>query len=227
MTSKPNNQTSSTNKDNPTSVPLHSTTQQQQQQQQRQGQTGKEENLLENALKSIFGTCIGAVDMASYLLQSTCRGDDHDAAAKEKGKVDVPVLKLKKPLPKMRVKRRQGDTLEFPSNGGFDDEISAISALTLEEMERLQIFRKNATKKGRSAAASAAKKTTTTPIPEQEPGNQNDMSWAYEMKRPNSISSNPSLGVSTSGSGSSSSGGEGNPKIKKKTTPRNPRMFDI
>jgi hypothetical protein len=143
------------------------------------------ESLLESAVKNIFGPCVGAIDVASCIIQSTCGGDEETKIAK----TDVSVLgmKLKRPAPNQRVKRRQGETLEFPANDGFDDDVSAISAHTLEEMERLHLFNKN-NKNGR-VARNGPKKP--------------DLDWTYQVKRPVSTSSNNSLGVSTSGSASS------------------------
>ena len=204
-------QTSSTEGENSRTMkaPLH------QNQQQQQQECSSNDNLLESAMKSIFGTCIGAVDMASYMIQNTCGGNEevNNNKAGTAGDNAVPVLKLRKPVPNSaHVKRRQGDTLEFPANwnGVFDDDVSAISALTLEEMEKLQIFRKQNNihvnpKNGRTKTPPMTSKTLSKKKNAIQKSNNISKDWAYEMKRPPSAASSadPSLGVSTSGSASS------------------------
>jgi hypothetical protein len=119
-------------------------------------------------------------------------------------------MKLRKPAPRSR--RRQGETLEFPVNGGFDDDVSAISAHTLEEMERLEMMTKSMNLSATGAATvpssikKGAKKSIKKPVKGQKlaspPVKVRDLDWTYQVQRQNSNTS-MSLGVSTSGSASS------------------------
>lgn len=164
-----------------------------------------EDGLWESAVK-IFSPCVGVVDFASIFIQN-CRTQSTEDM--KKGVDGQPVLKMKLRRPaQQQSRRRQGETLEFPVNGGFDDDVSAISAHTLEEMERFEKLSKDMGLLPPLAipGPSYSKKST-------KPDNNGQIlspgvkvrdfgDWAYPVRRTNSNTS-VSLGVSTSGSASS------------------------
>jgi hypothetical protein len=166
-----------------------------------------DEGLWESAVK-IFGPCVGDVDFTSFF-QNSCRAPTAEGVNKVADGNQILKMKLRKPAPKSR--KRQGETLEFPVNGGFDDDVSAISAHTLEEMERLEMMTKSM---GLSATVAAAvpssikrdaKKSIKKPVEGQQlapPVKVRDLEWTYQVQRPDSDES-MSIGVSTSGSASS------------------------
>jgi hypothetical protein len=166
-----------------------------------------DEGLWESAVK-IFGPCVGDVDFSSFF-QNSCQAPTAQAVNKVAEGNRILKMKLKKPSP--RSKKRQGETLEFPKNGGFDDDVSAISAHTLEEMERLEMMTKSM---GLSATVAAeapsrtkrdAKKSIKNPVEGQQlapPVKVRDLEWTYQVQQPVSDES-ISIGVSTSGSASS------------------------
>lgn len=88
------------------------------------------------SVQKVFAPCVGVVDAAS-LFMGNCRfGKDayHDAG----DRMRLRTTGMHQQQQKLNQKR-QGETLEIPSHGGFfDDDVSAISAHTLEEMERLR-----------------------------------------------------------------------------------------
>jgi hypothetical protein len=170
---------------------------------------GTDEGLWESAVK-IFSPCVGVVDFASIFMQNSCRAQTPEDVKKEAEGTQILKMKLRKPAPRSR--KRQGETLEFSKNGGFDDDVSAISAHTLEEMERLGVTTKSMNLSGTVAATvpssikSNAKKSTKKAVKGQKlaspPAKIRDLNWTYQVPRPNSDTS-MSLGVSTSGSASS------------------------
>jgi hypothetical protein len=86
-------------------------------------------NGLMEQVKKLVGSCGAVVDVASIFFQNTCCGE-----TTEDYQVDNFPLQNNNGS---RTKRRQGATLEFSARAGFeDDDVSAISAHTLEEMER-------------------------------------------------------------------------------------------
>ena len=105
------------------------------------------------SVKQVFAPCGGVVDAASFIL-GNCRGSTKSSAVVDEGGLlrcgggahgttseDI-VYRLRErgaAVFSTSTQRRQGETLEFPANGGFDDDVSAISAHTLEEMERLRM----------------------------------------------------------------------------------------
>jgi hypothetical protein len=157
-------------------------------------------------VRSMLLSC-GAVDIASYLMQSGCRGEA-SVAKDETEQQAIRQMNTRKPSPAsdLRTKRRQGATLEFPSQRGFDDDVSAISAHTLEEMERFEVL-KNAKQLRPPAGAPVAPssgfiKPMVSSKKRASPTTQQNLDWTYQIPRSNSNTS-ISLGVSTSGSASS------------------------
>ena len=106
-----------------------------------------DDTFLGNTVKSLLGQCAGFVDVASFVIQS-CRGDG-DCQQNRESHILGPLFEPRRGSRKVR--RRQGGTLEFPADGGFADDVSAISANTLEEMERLapQVSKRNLLKRGK------------------------------------------------------------------------------
>jgi hypothetical protein len=170
----------------------------------------------ENAVRNIFGPCVGVVDVASFFIQNTCRGQTKEEDRGAEGPA-ILKMKLRKPAPGQRSRRRQGETLEFPSHGGFDDDVSAISARTLEEMERLEFMPKDIKPLASSRTRAIPSGDTSEPKDTREsralnksipgrkrgsPASQPDLDWTYQIQRPTSATE-MSLGVSTSGSNSS------------------------
>jgi hypothetical protein len=159
-------------------------------------------------IRSMLVSC-GAVDVASFLMQNSCRGEG-SAAKDETEQPTIMRMNMRKPspAPNQRPKRRQGATLEFPSQGGFDDDVSAISAHTLEEMERFELL-KNAklllAPVGAPVAPSSAfikPMVSSKSKKRASPTTQKNLDWTYQIPRASSNTS-ISLGVSTSGSASS------------------------
>jgi hypothetical protein len=171
------------------------------------------EGFLGNAVKNIFGPCVGMVDVASLFIQGSCRGPTAGGAKRAAEGKPVLGMSMGKPAPSRRTRRQEGETLEFASDGHFDDDLSAISAHTLEEMERLQALSKNTRLPTLSAPTDrstrkreSSKKTRKPkkPFPGQVlgfPASRQDLDWTYQVGRPNSNTC-ISLGVSTSGSAS-------------------------
>jgi hypothetical protein len=157
-------------------------------------------------VRSMLVSC-GASDVASFLMQSDCRGVG-SAAKDETKQQTIRQMNMRKPslAIDLRTKRRQGGTLEFHSQGGFDDDVSAISAHTLEEMERSELFRskKQLPRQARPAAAPSSGfiRPMVSSKKRASPTIQENLDWTYQMPRKNSNTS-LSLGVSTSGSASS------------------------
>lgn len=93
----------------------------------------RDDTFLSNTVKTFIGQCAGFVDVASFVIQS-CRGDG-DSQQNRESHILGPMFEPRRGLRKVR--RRQGGTLEFPADGCFEDDVSALSANTLDEMERL------------------------------------------------------------------------------------------
>jgi hypothetical protein len=87
------------------------------------------------SVSKMFAPCVGVVDAASFFIGNCRFGKEPyesyggDAAQRLRGHPGIHAVPQK----------RQGETLEIPANSGFDDDVSAISAHTLEEMERLRL----------------------------------------------------------------------------------------
>lgn len=97
-----------------------------------------------DSMKKFFAPCVGAVDAASVYIEEcqpskyeTCDLNQQDNVA------DDVIMRLRERNGGIGQHggKRRNDTLEIPTNGILfdDDDVSAISAHTLEEMERLRI----------------------------------------------------------------------------------------
>jgi hypothetical protein len=157
-------------------------------------------------ISSMLVAC-GVADVASFLMRSGCRGEG-SAAKDEAEQQTIRQMNMRKPSPAidLRTKRRQGATLEFHSQGGFDDDVSAISALTLEEMERFELLKSKKQLLPPSGAPVAPSSGFIKPMVSSKkrasPTTQKNLDWTYQIPRMDSNTS-ISLGVSTSGSASS------------------------
>ena len=105
------------------------------------------EEQIDHFLRQMFGSCGGMVsDAAVFLYQATCKGQDgKDDLQGNHGMDQQQYLRMANrrrayATPGGLRGRRQGETLEFPTQGGFDDDVSALSAHTLEEMERNNVI---------------------------------------------------------------------------------------
>ena len=97
-------------------------------------QSNEQQSFLGSTVKSVLGQCAGIVDVANFVIQS-CSGDDDDGANRQRG-ILGPLFES--PMKCSRNPRRnQGGALEFPAEGQFNDDVSDLSAHTLEEMEQL------------------------------------------------------------------------------------------
>ena len=163
--------------------------------------------------RSLLISCGGVVDVASLFFQDGCRGQGTDEPQHETMQPAILKPTLKNQSQGVKSRRRQGETLEFPSHGGFDDDVSAISAHTLEEMERLQLM---ASKMPLPTIPSPPRTPRIPPSGNSEhkreiiakprircSDSEDKLDWNYQLPRQTSNTS-ASLGVSTSGSGSSS-----------------------
>ena len=164
---------------------------------------------VESTVDHLFGKCVGIVDTASGVFQR-CKGHSN---AKTREEFDASRLFAARKNRSRRMRRRQGHTLEVPAHGEFEDDVSALSANTLEEMERLAKHMARRAKRGQQ--------TTTNlknPLPGQQlvpPSIRTDRStdqlsppasvrdsWTYSVQRATSYT-DQSIAVSTSGSSSS------------------------
>ena len=107
--------------------------------------TGGTDEQVDQFLRQLFGSCGGMVDAAVFLFQATCRGQEGKEDAANQGGEQHQFLRMPNrrrayPTPGGTRAKRQGETLEFPTQGGFDDDVSALSAHTLEEMERNNVI---------------------------------------------------------------------------------------
>lgn len=160
------------------------------------------EGFLGSTVKTVFGHCVGIVDVASIVLAS-CRGESEEGENSDKVS---PILELGLSKSSKKSRKRQGDTLEFPTNGGFEDDVSALSARTLEEMERLERPLGKAYSRGRPSYGDIKSpypgQQLNPDIPMMFPDPQFNKDWSLSVKRTTSCTDR-SLGVSTSGSVSS------------------------
>lgn len=99
-----------------------------------------------DSMKRFFAPCVGAVDAASLFI-GRCRPSNFDTYEINKQQGDniaeEVIMRLRERnggFTQQTVKRRS-ETLEIPTHGMLfdDDDVSAISSYTLEEMERLRI----------------------------------------------------------------------------------------
>lgn len=152
-----------------------------------------------DTVEQMFAPCVGILDLASLFFQQ-CKGHTNARTRGDEEAARSPVLKrsgYRKP------RRRHGSTLEVPAHGGFEDDVSALSANTLEEMERLARYMAR-----RAGNKSQVTTDPTSPSPGQilvpPPAHRNTVkdSWAYSVQRATS-KTDQSIAVSTSGSASS------------------------
>ena len=95
-----------------------------------------------DSVKQFFAPCVGAVDAASVYI-GNCRPSDEDPNGQGENIAEDVIMRLRKKhggFHEQNVKRRS-ELLEIPTHGVLfdDDDVSAISAHTLEEMERLRL----------------------------------------------------------------------------------------
>ena len=98
-----------------------------------------------DSVKQFFAPCVGAVDAASVYIGS-CRPSDEDPNGQGENIAEDVIMRLRKKhggFQDQNMKRRS-ELLEIPTHGVMfdDDDVSAISAHTLEEMERLRLAQK-------------------------------------------------------------------------------------
>ncbi|KAL3914604.1 MAG: hypothetical protein SGILL_006038 [Bacillariaceae sp.] len=90
------------------------------------------------SVRKVFAPCVGVVDAASFLMGNCRFGTSNPNSGYE---TNVATRLRNGAMAKTVAQKRQGETLEIPAYEGFDDDVSAISAHTLEEMERLRMVR--------------------------------------------------------------------------------------
>lgn len=95
-----------------------------------------------DSVKKFFAPCVGAVDAASFYI-GECRASNLDSSD-DKGEniAEDVIMRLRERNGGFRQQKqkRRNETLEIPTHGMLfdDDDVSAISSHTLEEMERLR-----------------------------------------------------------------------------------------
>jgi len=122
-------------------------------QQQQQIESGMEETdtkvspaaVFIYSIKKFFAPCVGAVDAASLFI-GECRPSNLDSCdPNEQGEnvAEDVIMRLRERNGgfKQQTLKRRNETLEIPTHGMLfdDDDVSAISSHTLEEMERLRM----------------------------------------------------------------------------------------
>lgn len=156
-----------------------------------------------NTVDQVFGKCVGIVDMTSTFFQS-CKGHAN-VSTREEYEASSPISRRNR---SRRSRRKQGSTLVFANREEFEDDVSALSANTLEEMERLA--------KHMARQSGKEQQVTTDPrfpsygqqlVPPSvrtSPHNPKSVkdAWRYSVQRATS-STDHSIAVSTSGSASS------------------------
>lgn len=175
------------------------------------------------SIKKVFAPCVGVVDAASFMM-ANCRGEKETQYETYDMNLNGPdlvetVMGLRQrnaPMNEMKVQKRQGETLVFHATAGFDDDVSAISSHTLEEMERSRMFTNGI---GQSHIMAPPKQPPRTMrqniLPPSMKGRKSRVAagphkqpWTM-MQRPTNqtknddVDDNASNGVSTSGSESS------------------------
>lgn len=153
-------------------------------------------------VKKLVGSCGVVVDFASMFIQNTCRAET--STVQEDNLETFPPHNTSS-----RTKRRQGATLEFSPRSGFeDDDVSAISAHTLEEMERRNMLKHarqlNALDVENLPADVEAPPPSGLGKPKRKPSIlKQHLKYSYPIERDGSTGESISIGVSTSGSASS------------------------
>ena len=159
------------------------------------------ETFLGSTVKTVFGHCAGFVDVAAFVIHS-CRGEnDPDSDANSVNDILGPLFPTDLPR---KTRRKQGETLEFHADGEFEDDVSALSANTLEEMEKLA--RKMAAKKAMIAPTHDPSQTLpgrqlVPPHTTQQSDRKKPSGWGFSMNR-DASTADMSLGVATSSSSS-------------------------
>ena len=96
-----------------------------------------------DSVKQFFAPCVGAVDAASLYIGECRPSKDSDAIDQGENVAEDVIMRLRERNGGFRQQnmKRRGDTLEIPTHGMLfdDDDVSAISSHTLEEMERLRL----------------------------------------------------------------------------------------
>jgi hypothetical protein len=176
------------------------------------------------SIKKVFAPCVGLVDVASFIM-GNCRGEKgtpyepYDMNLSGPDPMEI-VMKLRQrnaaAMNDRKVQKRQGETLEFRAVTVFDDDVSAISAHTLEEMERSQISSNGIGKFHVMAPTKQPRRTRQNMLPPSMNGHDSRVAnlpdtqqpWtmmqsAMNQTRNDDVDDNVSQGVSTSGSESS------------------------
>lgn len=95
-----------------------------------------------DSVKKFFAPCFGAVDAASLYI-GECRPSKYDGynPNQQDNVAEDVIMRLRERNGGFTQVKRRSETLEIPTNGVLfdDDDVSAISSHTLEEMERLRL----------------------------------------------------------------------------------------
>mmetsp|Transcript_18793 Transcript_18793/g.40897 ORF Transcript_18793/g.40897 Transcript_18793/m.40897 type:complete len:279 (+) Transcript_18793:230-1066(+) len=95
-----------------------------------------------DSVKKFFAPCFGAVDAASIYI-GECRPSEYDTydPMQQDNVAEDVIMRLRERNGGFTQVKRRSETLEIPTNGVLfdDDDVSAISSHTLEEMERLRL----------------------------------------------------------------------------------------
>ncbi len=93
-----------------------------------------------DSVTQFFAPCVGAVDAASGYIGS-CRPSDKDSNGQGENIAEDVIMRLRKKHGGFEHNKRRSELLEIPTHGVIfdDDDVSAISSHTLEEMERLRL----------------------------------------------------------------------------------------
>jgi hypothetical protein len=155
---------------------------------------GCDTGLFGTTAQTFIRKCVGLVDAASVVLIDSCQGETNDSSNRD---VLDPLCRSDQDN---RNKRKQGGVLQFPANDGLQDDVSALSANTLEEMERLQrMMVEQAIRPPRPFDESNA------PYPGQQlrpPSTPKGVTWASFPIERSPSDQDQSIGVATSGSSS-------------------------
>ena len=96
-----------------------------------------------DSVKQFFAPCVGAVDAASLYIGECRPSSDLDPNDQGDNIAEDVIMRLRERNGGFRqhTVRRRSETLEIPTHGMLfdDDDVSAISSHTLEEMERLRL----------------------------------------------------------------------------------------
>jgi hypothetical protein len=166
------------------------------------------ETRMDEFLRHLFGSCGGVVDVATLIFQATCRGRARAEANREAEKQQKMKMSLRQRYMATGVKaKRQGGTLEFSTQGGFDDDVSALSAHTLEEMERIDTVARILKKPLTPIPSRTLRGNNCTPQMRHQELDKNTAplcpqgsSWTYQIVSRQTSNDSRSIGVSTSGS---------------------------